>query len=343
MTPDLNRSRTIVPIVPSIILLQGTIVLLCLHPFSEFPRLSISPPHDEAVIASRESMYVDASRAAMWGLSVNVVLVVMKLTGGVITGSAALIADAVNSIGDVASAVAVRGALSVAQLAEDDDHPYGHSKAESIAGLCVALLVAFSAGLFGLETVKRFGGELTVPGQIAGVLAIVCAIIKETIYRYTHRVARRLDSSALRAAAWDHRSDAWASAAVGVTLIVAPYVGDAAPYVDPIAAVCVCVMLVITGIRIFSQTARELMDQQAGDDIVDRVREASLEIDGVQDVEKLRVRKSGLEYFIEIHIEVEGHITVAEGHRIGHNVKDQLMNEMPRVRDVHVHIEPYGA
>lgn len=303
--------------------------------------MSISSPHDEAVIASRESMYVDASRAAMWGLSVNMVLVGLKLTGGVITGSAALIADAVNSIGDVASALAVRGALSVAQLEEDDDHPYGHSKAESIAGLCVALLVAFSAGLFGLETVKRFGGELTVPSQTAGLIAVVCAIVKETIYRYTRRVARRLDSAALRAAAWDHRSDALGSAAVGVSLLAAPYAGEAAPYIDPIAAVCVCVLLVITGVRIFSQTARELMDQQAGGDIVDRVREVSLKIDGVQDVEKLRVRKSGLEYFIEIHIEVEGHITVAEGHRIGHNVKDDLMIEMPKVRDVHVHIEPY--
>ena len=311
--------------------------------FFESPRLSILPPRDEMLVASRESLYVDASRAAMWGLSVNVVLVGMKLTGGIFTGSAALIADAVNSIGDVASAIAVRGALSVAQLEEDDDHPYGHSKAESIAGLCVALLVAFSAGLFGLETVKRFGGELTVPSQTAGVVAAVCAVIKEVIYRYTHRVARRLDSSALRAAAWDHRSDAWASAAVGVSLLAAPYAGDAAVYIDPIAAVCVCVMLVITGIRIFSQTARELMDQQAGEDIVDRVREIGLKIDGVQDVEKLRVRKSGLEYFIEIHVEVEGHMTVAEGHRIGHRVKDQLMIEMPRVRDVHVHIEPYGS
>lgn len=303
--------------------------------------MSISSPHDEAVIASRESMYVDASRAAMWGLSVNVVLVGTKLTGGVITGSAALIADAVNSIGDVASALAVRGALSVAQLEEDDDHPYGHSKAESIAGLCVALLVAFSAGLFGLETVKRFGGELTVPSQAAGLIAAVCAIVKETIYRYTRRVARRLDSAALRAAAWDHRSDALGSAAVGMSLLAAPYAGEAAPYIDPIAAICVCVLLVMTGVRIFSQTARELMDQQAGDETVDRVREVSLKIDGVQDVEKLRVRKSGLEYFIEIHVEVEGHITVAEGHRIGHNVKDRLMIDMPKVRDVHVHIEPY--
>lgn len=296
---------------------------------------------DEAAIAIRKRVYLDAGRAALLGLGFNVVLVAVKLTGGILTGSAALIADAVNSIGDVASALAVRGAISVAQIEEDDDHPYGHTKAESIAGLCVSLLVAFSAGLLGLETVKRFGGDLQVPGMVAGVIAGICAVIKEVIYRYTHRIAKRLDSSALRAASWDHRSDALASAAIAGSLLLAPYAGSAAPFVDPIAAVCVCVMLVVTGIRIFSATARELMDQQADDETVQRIRQVSREVEGVIDVEKLRVRKSGLEYFIEIHVEVDGHISVDAGHRIGHQVKDRLLIDMPRVRDVHVHIEPY--
>ncbi len=192
--------------------------------------MSISPPRDEAAIAVRQRVYVDATRAAVWGLGVNIVLVIAKLVGGILTGSAALIADAVNSIGDVASALAVRGALKVAQIDEDDDHPYGHTKAESIAGLCVALLVAFSAGLLALETVKRFGGELRVPGLIAGVIAAACGIVKEVIYRYTLRVAQRLDSSALKAAAWDHRSDALGSGMVAISLLIAPYAGSVGPY-----------------------------------------------------------------------------------------------------------------
>lgn len=285
-------------------------------------------------------MYVDAGRAAVWGVSVNVALVIVKLTGGILAGSSALIADAVNSIGDVAGALAVRGALNVAQIEADDDHPYGHTKAESIAGLCVALLVAFSAGILALETLKRLGGDLRVPGLIAGCIAAACAIVKEVIYGYTQRIANRLDSSALRAAAWDHRSDALASAAVAVSLLSAPYAGPVGPYIDPIAALCVCVMLVVTGVKIFISTARELMDQQAGDEIVDQVRAISQKVEGVEDVEKLRVRKSGLEYFIEIHVEVDGKISVDTGHRIGHKVKDRLLIEMPRVRDVHVHIEP---
>jgi len=304
--------------------------------------LSISPPRDEATLAGRQRMYLDASRAAVWGLSINSVLVVLKLGGGMMAGSAALIADAVNSIGDVASALAVRGALSVAQIDEDDDHPYGHTKAESIAGLSVALLVTFSAGLLALETVQKLWGELVPPKPIAGFIAAACAVVKEAIYQYTRRVAKRLDSAALRATAWDHRSDALGSGVVALALLATPYTGPAAPYVDPLAAFCVCGILIYTGIKLFLATAAELMDQQAGEKVVSRVREIAERVTGVQEVEKLRVRKSGLEYFIEIHVQVSGHLTVNDGHRIGHDVKDHLLMELPRVRDVHVHIEPWA-
>jgi cation diffusion facilitator family transporter len=305
--------------------------------------LSITPPRDEAAIAVRQRVYVDASRAAVGGLGVNVLLVVVKLTGGVLTSSAALIADSVNSIGDVASALAVRGALKVAQIEEDEDHPYGHTKAESIAGLCVALLVAFSAALLAIETIKRFGGDLRIPGLVAGAIAAACGIVKEATYQYTVRVADRLDSSALKAVAWDHRSDALGSGVVAISLLAAPYLGWFGPYMDPIAALCVCGVLVFTGGKLFMSTSRELMDQQADEETVARVRAEAEQVAGVIEVEKLRVRKSGLEYFIEIHVQVDSTISVDQGHRIGHDVKDKLLAVMPRVRDVHVHIEPYAV
>ena len=289
----------------------------------------------------RERVYVDAKRAAVFGLGVNLLLVIAKLLGGLFTASSALIADAVNSIGDVASAIAVRGALSVAERAEDEDHPYGHTKAESIAGLCVALIVTFSAALLAIETVQRFFGPLNIPSTLAAWIAAGCAIIKEVAFRYTNRVANRLDSSALRATALDHRSDAIGSAAVAGSLFAAPHLGWFGPYVDPIAALCVCILLIVVGVRMFLSVGAELMDQQADDETVTRIREISQELEPVSEVEKLRVRKSGLEYFVEIHVQVPGHLTVSEGHRIGHEVKDKLLAEIPRIRDVHVHIEPH--
>ena len=298
-------------------------------------------PRAESVLASRQRVYADASRAAVWGLGVNLLLVIIKLSGGIVTGSAALIADAVNSIGDVASAVVVRGALYVAQQDEDEDHPYGHTKAESIAGLSVAIVVAFSAGVLALETFDRLGHALKPIAMSAAIVAGICALIKEIAFRYTRRVATELRSASLSATALDHRSDAIGSAVVSLALIGSPMLGAAAIYVDPLAAIFVCAYLIYAGMKMFTSIAGELMDQQADPETIERIRQVASTVNAVAEVEKLRVRKSGLEFFAEIHIQVNGHLTVSEGHRIGHNVKDRLMAEIPRLRDVHIHIEPH--
>lgn len=309
--------------------------------FGFIVRVSVSPPRDEASIAIRDRVYVDAKRAAIWGLGVNAVLVIAKLGGGFLLRSSALLADAVNSIGDVTSSLAVRAALHIAEQEEDDDHPYGHTKAESIAGIGVSLLVMFGAGILTVETIQRFTTQPQLPSIWAGMIAAVCAVVKEIAYRYTAGVGKRLSSSALRATALDHRSDAWASAAIAVSLFAAPNLGEFGAYVDPIAALCVCGLLIATSTRMFLGIATELMDQQADEETVAKVRTIAGEVDRVRDIEKLRVRKSGLEYFIEIHVQVDGHLTVADGHRIGHEVKDRLLANMPRVRDVHLHVEPW--
>ena len=303
--------------------------------------MSLSPPRDEASIASRDRVYIDAKRAALWGLGINTVLVLVKLVGGFSLRSSALVADAVNSIGDVTSSVAVRAALHVAEQEEDDDHPYGHSKAESIAGFGVSLLVMFGAGILTIETIPRFWAEPVIPPVWAGAVAAGCGLIKEVVYRYTSRIARRLDSSALRATALDHRSDAMGSAAIALSLFAAPSMGPLGPYIDPIAALCVCGLLIVTSARMFLSIAAELMDQQADPETITLARSIALEVDQVRDIEKLRVRKSGLEYFVEIHVQVDGGMTVEQGHRIGHEVKDRLHAKMPRVRYVHLHVEPY--
>lgn len=274
-------------------------------------------------------------------MAANVLLFVAKLAGGVATGSAALLADAVNSLGDVASSLVVRGALWVAQRAEDEDHPYGHTKAESIAGLSVALLVTFSAGVLGLETLRQFSAELAPPPPAAIWIAAACAATKELLYLYTRRAAARLGSSALSAAAWDHRSDALSSAAIAVALFIGHRLGPHGWAVDPTAALVMCLILLYVGLKIYSRTAAELMDQQADVSIVEAIHAAAMVPHEVCGVEKLRVRKSGLEFFVEIHVEVDGHLTVNEGHRVGHEVKDAVLTQFPRVRDVHVHIEPY--
>jgi cation diffusion facilitator family transporter len=303
--------------------------------------MSIQLP-DEELLSRRGLVYRDASRAAGVGLLVNIVLVFLKITGGIATGSAALIADAVNSIGDVAGSVLVRGALWIAQRDADEDHPYGHTKAESIAGLTVSVLIVFSALALGVETIRSLAINHESISYLAVVVGIVCAVIKESLYWYTIAEAKRLSSSSLRAVAWDHRSDAFSSAAIAVALLVGARMGTSGWLADRIAAIAMCIVLIATGLRIYRRTAMELMDQQADCDLVERVALMARAVNEVCDVETLRVRKSGLEFFVEIHVEVDGHLTVHEGHRIGHVVKDTIMRTFPRIRDVLVHVEPFS-
>ncbi|MCA9183089.1 MAG: cation transporter [Planctomycetales bacterium] len=289
----------------------------------------------------RTRLYRDAARAASVGLAVNGLLLVIKFGGGLLTGSLALIADAVNSLGDVTGSIVVRGGLSFAQRDADEEHPYGHTKAESIAALTVTLLIIFSAVALGTETIRTWGTERGEIEPLAAWLAAGASLTKELLFRYTRASARKFGSASLRAAAWDHRSDALASGAVAIALAIAASLGPNGWMIDPLAAVAVCGVLVWTGVRVYRETAAELMDQQAPPETVDEIAAIANGFSEVRQVEKLRVRKSGLEFFVEIHLEVDGDLTVEHGHRVGHQVKDAVMNQLSRVRDVHVHIEPY--
>jgi cation diffusion facilitator family transporter len=301
--------------------------------------MSILPP-DRTANDRRNRLYRDASRAAGIGLIANATLVALKLAGGLLTGSNALIADAVNSMGDVAGSVVVRGALWVAQREADADHPYGHTKAESIAGLTVAVLIVLSALALGLETLRSFLGTHVPISVLAAGVAGISAILKEMLYWYTIGESRRLQSTALQAVAWDHRCDALSSGAIALALLLGASLGGGGWLIDRLAALVMCIVLIVTGARMYLRTARELMDQQAESTLVQRIAEVAAATEEVHRVEKLRVRKSGLEFFVEIHVEVDGQSTVEHGHRVGHAVKDHLINQFPRVRDVHVHIEP---
>ncbi|TWT56343.1 putative cation efflux system protein [Allorhodopirellula solitaria] len=277
----------------------------------------------------------------MLGLVVNLVLGVVKLVGGILGSSFALIADAVNSIGDVVTTLVVLFALRVAQRPADAEHPYGHSRAEGIAASNVALLVIISAVLVGWEAIQRISTEHTVPPAWTLWIAGGNVIIKEGLYRYKVQVGKRTGSASIIANAWDHRSDALCALAVLIGLAAVRFGGPRFAWADEAASLVVVAAIVWTGVQLFRASASELMDVQANPDLVDRMRAAAVEVDGVENVETLWVRKSGLEYFADIHIEVDQALTVAEGHRIGHRVKDHLLEQFISLRDVLVHLEPY--
>lgn len=291
--------------------------------------------------ARRRAVYREAVRAVWLGLAVNLALGVAKLVGAIVGHSFAMLSDAVNSLGDVVTGAAVVFAFRVAQKPPDEEHPYGHTRAEAIAGSYVALLVLVSAVWVGIEAIDRLNATHAVPPAWTLVIAGLNVGIKEILYQYKVRVARRSGSSAVMAHAWDHRSDALSALAVLVGLGLVRFGGERFLFADEVAGLIVVAVIIWTAGNLLWGSAQELMDVQAESDLVEAIRGAAAGVKGVQGVDKLFVRKTGLEYLVDIHLEVPGEWTVSAGHDLGHAVKDDLLQRFPQIRDVLVHLEPY--
>ncbi|MCM2373817.1 cation diffusion facilitator family transporter [Aporhodopirellula aestuarii] len=289
------------------------------------------------------SPYRDATHAAAIGLIVNLGLAISKLVGGIIGHSFALLSDAANSMGDVLTSCVVLFALRVAQKPADAEHPYGHTRIEAVAGSNVAVLIIVSALWIGWEAVDRFSTSHMVPPAWTLAIAGSNVVIKEVLYRYKMKVGKRTGSLAIIANAWDHRSDALCSLAVLIGLATVRMGGESYMWADDAAAMVVVAAILWTAFGLLRQSTHELMDAQADDEIVAAIRNTAQQVDGVLGVEKLWVRKSGLEMFADIHVQVAPERTVADGHRIGHEAKSLLLKEYPTLRDVLVHLEPYSA
>ncbi len=295
----------------------------------------------EAPPTPATSLYREAIRAALLGLVVNLTLGIVKLVGGIAGGSFALISDAVNSLGDSLTSIVVLGALWYAQRPADQEHPYGHTRAEAVAASNVALLILISALFVGWEAISRLNTQHDIPPSWTLWIAGANVIIKEALYRYKRRIGQKTGSAAILANAWDHRSDALCSLAVLIGLSIVLWGGPACIWADEMAALLVVAAIAWSSGLLFRSSVSELLDPQADEQLVAQIRDTALQVPGVRHVETLRVRKTGLEYLADIHIQVDAKLTVDEGHRIGHRAKDRLLHEFASLRDVLVHLEPY--
>jgi cation diffusion facilitator family transporter len=293
-------------------------------------------------MGANDHLYRQAGNAALLGLVVNAGLGVTKLVAGLVGNSFALVADAVNSLGDMFTSAVVVWALRIARKPPDAEHPYGHTRAEAIVGSNAALLVAISALVVGWQALRRIHLDHPVPPVWTLWIAGANVVIKEALYRYKAAVGRRTGSMALMANAWDHRSDALCSLAVLVGMAVVRWGGQRLIWADEAAALVVVAAIVWSTALLYRRSVHELMDAQADDELLRAVEAAAVGVPEVHRVETLRLRKSGLEYFADMHIEVDPDLTVAEGHAIGHHVKDRILDRFDNVRDVLIHLEPHG-
>ena len=281
--------------------------------------------------------------AAGVGMAVNLVLAIVKIVTGVVGNSYALIADGIESTSDIVGSLVVWTGLKISSLPADDDHPYGHGKAESIAGMVVALALLAAAVFIATQSVREINTPHHAPAWFTLLVLALVIGTKETLYRFVFKVGDALTSIAVKGDAWHHRSDAITSAAAFVGISIALIGGKGYESADDWAALLACAVIVFNGYRIFRAALGEIMDAAVPNTIQRDIREMSSSVPGVARIEKCRVRKSGLGLIVEIHVEVDGDLTVRRGHEIAHEVSDRLKSSSLSVQDVVVHVEPAPA
>ncbi|MCK5306550.1 MAG: cation transporter [Candidatus Omnitrophica bacterium] len=289
------------------------------------------------------NVYNQAKKGAWIGVLGNLFLSLLKIGTGFFGRSMALITDGFHSLSDIASSLAVFFGLVIASKPKDESHPYGHGKAEPLVCLTISFLLIACAGvMFFKATVSLTRGEVTgLPAPATLWVVLFSILFKETMFRYKIQLAKKLKSTSLTADAWHHRSDALSSIVVAAAIGGSLLGGGSWQILDRIGAMIVAVMIIFVAVKIYLKAASELMDAPLDPKVVRQIEEAAGGVEGVKYIETLLTRKSGLDFLVDIHIEVDPELNVLESHAIASKVKRNILENLPAVKSVLVHVEPF--
>ncbi|KAB3529017.1 cation diffusion facilitator family transporter [Alkaliphilus serpentinus] len=285
-----------------------------------------------------QQRYQEVKRVSIVSIIGNVVLTIIKAVIGIISGSTALFADSIHSASDVFGTIVLLQGLRIAHMPPDESHPYGHHKAESITSKLLAIILVVTALGIGNEAIKVLRSQdISPPGIIAVYTAIVSIVIKEGMYRYVMGVGKRIKSQAVIADAWQNRSDAFSSVAtlIGVGGSIAGY-----PFMDPLAGIFVSLMILKTGVSIYIDAIKGLMDTAPEGSVIEDIAKLANEAEGVISVQDVKVRQYGAKYHVDMKICVDPKITVEEGHGAAARAKENIMKNREDILDVLIHVNP---
>ena len=279
------------------------------------------------------------------GSFVNFLLVVFKFIAGILGHSAAMIADAVHSLSDFATDIVVRIFTRISNKPQDKNHDYGHGKYETLATAIIGIvLFAVGAGICwnGLRAIQTVwqGGRLPVPGMLAFAGAIISIVSKELIYRYTIHVGRKINSSAVIANAWHHRSDAFSSIGTAMGIGGAIALGESWSVLDPMAAVIVSFFIMKVSVQLLKPCVDELTEKSLPDEIEKEICLIAENTPGVSAIHNLRTRRIGNHYAIEMHVRMDGHLTLYEAHAKASVIENKLKEKYGNETHVGIHVEP---
>jgi cation diffusion facilitator family transporter len=270
----------------------------------------------------------------------NTFLAIAKGITGFFGNSYALIADAIESTTDIFSSILVLFGLKYASRPPDENHPYGHGKAEPLITFAVVGFLLISATVIFIESIHNIQRPQSKPESFTLIVLGLIIIFKEISFQYVNKKSNETKSTSLKADAWHHRSDAITSLMAFIGISIAIYMGKGYEAADDWAALIASLFIVYNAYLIFRPALCEIMDEHLHDDLIDQIRKSSSLINGVVGTEKCLVRKMGMNYIVDLHVIVDGKLSVVEGHSIAHSVKDKLKIDLPEVTDILIHIEP---
>lgn len=281
-----------------------------------------------------------AIRTVIFSMLGNVVLAGIKFLAGIFGNSYALIADGIESTVDIFSSFLILLGLRYAARPADENHPYGHGKAEPLITFAMVVFLVLSAFTIAWQSIQNIQTPHALPESwtlwvLAGII-----IWKEISFQVVLRRSKKLGSSSLKAEAWHHRSDAITSVAAFIGISIALFGGEGFEVADDYAALLAVGFILYNCYGIFRPALSEVMDENNHEELVDEIRKVAQTVSGVSDTEKCFIRKAGMKYHVDLHAHVDGKLTVREGHDIAHELKDTLRREIPQLGHVLIHIEP---
>ncbi len=290
---------------------------------------------------NRQKRFKQAQNVTIFGIITNFFLLFIKGFFGFFGHSQALIADAFHTLSDLFATSVVFLSLKLARKPEDEKHPYGHGKVESIAASIVGSVLIIGGLVILFSALKSIiSGDIGKPLNITLAIAGLSVLLKEIMFRVTYSVGKKLDSPAVIASAWDHRSDSYSSIGVFIGIFGA-IIGF--PVLDALAGGAVSIFIIRIGLKLILESWHQLMDRSVDVEIMKRISIIAESIDGVEHVHELKARQLGQYIVVDLKIEVDSELTIASGHSIAGKVKHGVMEKIPNISDVMVHINPHIA
>ncbi len=288
-----------------------------------------------------QSKKQQAIKATYLSIIGNFCLAIIKGLTGFFGNSYALMADAIESTTDIFSSLLVLFGLRYSNKPADENHPYGHGKAEPLITFLVVGFLVTSAAIIAHESIQNIQTPHDAPAPFTLIVLAGIILVKEIFFRIVMKKGKETNSSSLQADAWHHRSDAITSVAAFIGISIALIGGKGYDSADDWAALFASTFILYNAYLIFRPALGEIMDEHLHDAVIEKVRAIALKVEGVIGTEKCHVRKTGMHYFVDLHAIVSGQISVKEGHDIAHRIKEKVQEELTEIADVLVHVEPH--